>query len=350
MRAVPREHFVPDTAWADPPGPAPGYWIDRVSAPERWRRAVYSDSVIVTQIDDGDTGLTEETASHAASFTSSNSAPGNVAGFLRLLDLYPGDRVLEIGTGTGWTAALLSVRVGAANVTTIEVDEQVAEWAAANLERVGYTPNLVTGDGAEGHAEGAQYDRVHVTCGIREIPYAWVEQTRPGGLLAVPWMPGVGGHKVRLTVTGERAVGRFHGTCGYMMLRGQRRPGARLAEDERESSARVDPRRVLRADRGFEVMLAGVAPGVTMAGSEPGDGSSIVVLSDLESSHALVRRDGESRRAAVTQRGPRNLWDEAEETYLTWAGRGEPGIDRFGLAVTPQGQYVWCDDPEIPLR
>ncbi|WP_236700615.1 methyltransferase domain-containing protein [Allosalinactinospora lopnorensis] len=291
--------------------------------------------MIVTQIDDGATDLTEKTASQAASFTSSSSAPSNIFEFLDLLEPYSGDRVLEIGTGTGWTAALLCVRFGSNNVTTVEVDEQIAKQAAATLDRAGYAPTVVVGDGTEGWPEGAPYDRLHVTCGVREIPYTWVEQTRPGGVIVAPWMPGVGGHKVRLTATGECAVGRFRGTCGYMMVRAQRRPGASLADDERESVARVDPRRVTRAGRGFEVALAGVAPGVTVAGSESADGSSMVVLSDLGPSHALVRRDGASRRTVVTQRGPRNLWDEAEETYLTWVGWGEPGIDRFGLTVTP---------------
>src|SRR5690625_879586 len=201
FHAAPREHFIPAAAWADPPGSAPGYWIDHTTAPDTWRRAVYDDTVIVTQIDDGATELTAESAPQATNFTSSNSAPSNAAEFLDLLDAYPGDRILEIGTGTGWTAALLAARLGDGNVTTVEVDDQIAKQASANLDRAGYSPNLVVGDGAQGWPQGEPYDRVHVTCGVREIPYAWVQQTRPGGIIVAPWMPGVGGHKVQLTVT-----------------------------------------------------------------------------------------------------------------------------------------------------
>lgn len=72
-----------------------------------------------------------------------------------------------------------------------------------NLKAVGHAPRLVVGDGADGFPQGAPYDRVHATCAVAEIPYAWVEQTRPGGVIVAPWQPGRGhGLKVRLTVAG----------------------------------------------------------------------------------------------------------------------------------------------------
>ncbi|WP_141921599.1 methyltransferase domain-containing protein [Haloactinospora alba] len=235
LRDVPREWFVPERAWATPMGAAPSYWIDRATDPQPWYEAVYSDSTIVTQIEDGGTDLTEESARSANRFTSSNSAPSNVTSFLELLDTYDKDRVLEIGTGTGWTTGLLSARLGAENITSVEVDEQVAKQARVNLERVGYMPNLITGDGEKGHPGGAPFDRIHVTCGVRKVPYTWVEQTRPGGIIVLPWMPGLGGYQVKLTATNDGAVGRFTGNCGYMMMRSQRPTNTPIADDDRES-------------------------------------------------------------------------------------------------------------------
>ena len=79
------------------------------------------------------------------------------------------------------TAALLSHRRGFANVTSVEIDESLAKQAATNLAQLGYAPRLVVGDGADGRPDRGPYDRVHVTCGVTTIPYAWVEQTVPAG-------------------------------------------------------------------------------------------------------------------------------------------------------------------------
>ncbi|WP_253883311.1 methyltransferase domain-containing protein [Actinomadura rupiterrae] len=78
-------------------------------------------------------------------FTSSCSAPATVRDFLSALGLRDRDRVLEIGTGTGWTAALVSHRVGAENVTLIEIDPDVLARATENLKKAGRFPRLVLG-------------------------------------------------------------------------------------------------------------------------------------------------------------------------------------------------------------
>ncbi|MEU8394375.1 hypothetical protein AB0C28_04270 [Nonomuraea sp. NPDC048892] len=84
--------------------------------------------------------------------------------------------------GPAETAALISHVVGEhGQVTSVEVDAVVAEHAAGNLREAGCRPRLLVGDGAEGCPDFAPFDRVHVTCGIRRVPYPWVEQVRPGG-------------------------------------------------------------------------------------------------------------------------------------------------------------------------
>ncbi|GAA3762792.1 methyltransferase domain-containing protein [Salinactinospora qingdaonensis] len=345
LRAAPRRLFVPDIAWTVDDG-----LLDRNADPQTWQAAVDGDGAILTQIDDGETTLTATSPWTARDWTSSCSAPAMVLDFLNLLDPYDGDQVLEIGTGTGWTAGVLSARLGADRVTSVEVDERVAAQARANLERAGLAPRLVVGEGAAGWPASAPYDRVHVTCGVREVPYAWVEQTRPGGVIVLPWTPnGIGnGPKARLTVTGDRAVGRFPGgEAAYMLLRAQRPRRPPIRGQVRESTARVDPRRLTRAGRGLSVALAGMLPGVYVGGGDRSDGSHAVVLRELSGpSHAIATRPVEGGEAAVEQQGPRNLWDQAETAYLTWVGWGEPGVERFGLTVAPQGQHAWLDTPD----
>ena len=116
---------------------------------------------------------------------SSSSQPGIMAEMLGELRLEPGQRVLEIGAGTGYNAALLQHIVGASGqVTTIDIDPETASRARRALKGTGV--KVVTGDGREGHARGAPYDRIIVTASATEIPRSWLEQLVPGGLVEVP--------------------------------------------------------------------------------------------------------------------------------------------------------------------
>jgi protein-L-isoaspartate(D-aspartate) O-methyltransferase len=235
MLGVPREAFVPATGLASPEGGS-AYPIDRQARPDEWLNAVYSDAAIITQRADGQGDPSDDSTGTASS---SLSAPGVAFEFLALLSpVTAGDRVLDIGTGTGYTSAVLAAQAGEENVTTVEVDPNVAEQATANLKLAGFAPHVVVGDGAVGCPERAPFDRVQATCGVAKIPYAWVEQARHGGVIAAPWQPGrADGFKVRLTRSGRAAYGRFHGRCSYMMLRSERaRPSGRPTTPTRRTS------------------------------------------------------------------------------------------------------------------
>ncbi|MFG1857857.1 methyltransferase domain-containing protein [Actinomadura geliboluensis] len=231
--AMPREAFVPDLVWVrrDSAWAVP---LRRQDDPDGWRALVHSDDAITTQMDDGaaDKGLWP---------TSSCSAPRVVRQMLELLDLEPGHRVLEIGTGTGWNAALMAQIAGPENVTTIEIDPVVAEQARANLAGVGCPVQVITGDGEAGSPTGGPFDRLIATAAAAELPHAWVRQTRPGGLLLVPWAPTFhpDGPIARLAVDDQsRAEGRFVAPSWFMPLRGQRiSQPVRNAYKERWASA-----------------------------------------------------------------------------------------------------------------
>lgn len=338
---TPRECFIPDAAWADPLGSEHGYWIDRGADPNTWCAAVYSDTTILTQVDDGASVLSAESATGGTP-SSSSTAPSIVAAFLDLLAPHPGNRVLEIGTGTGWTAALLSARLGAESITTVEVDGQVAEQAAANLKRSGHHPHLVVGDGAKGWPDNAPYDGVHVTCGVQEIPFAWVEQVHHGGVIVAPWAPNrISGHMLKLTVQDGVATGRLHGGTAFMMLRAQRFPDPPPRSEHRQSTARVGPWQLSEVGRGFEVALAGLLPGVFLNGFDADSGG----LRDSTGNYAFAVRSPDEGHAEVTQIGARDLWTELEDAYFAWVSMGEPGADRIGVTVDATGQHIWVDTP-----
>ncbi|WP_188295859.1 methyltransferase domain-containing protein [Streptomyces sp. CBMA156] len=360
FKAVPRELFVPDRIW---PGIADGTKqnpvVHRSQDPEAWRTAVYSDVPLTTQWDDGDhagDGL-------GTTPTSSNSMPTMVFSMLRDLDVRPGDRVLEVGAGTGWNAGLLAHRLGSPNVVTVEYDPDVARGARANLARAGLAPTVVEGDGRSGWPEGAAYDRIIATCSLLEIPSAWLAQTAPGGIIVAPFGTEYGGEQiVRLTVNddGTGASGRFTRSSAFMRLRQQRtdRPpfedylrGRQWPADGVRSTTALAP-----PDTGgwFEQFLIGVAvPGAFWRAERYDDGAYTLWLYSRDT-RSWASADYERGRTEyeVYQSGPRNLWDEVEAAWHWWDDQGRPGFARFGLTVTPDTHTVWLDAPEnpVPLR
>jgi protein-L-isoaspartate(D-aspartate) O-methyltransferase len=131
------------------------------------------------------------------------SQPYVVAYMTELLELQPQHRVLEIGTGSGYQAAVIS-RI-ASQVVSIERYRTLAEHARKALDRAGYTNvEVIVGDGFEGARHRAPFDRIVVTAAAEEVPQALVDQLAEGGLLVLPLGPHSGPqHIVRLRKTGE---------------------------------------------------------------------------------------------------------------------------------------------------
>ena len=115
------------------------------------------------------------------------SAPHMVAIMADLLDPDPGDRILEVGTGCGYHAAVTAELVGPENVWTVEYHEDLAERAREILDELGYGAISVrAGDGREGWPEHAPYDGAYLTCAGSSFPSAVVEQIRSGGVVLGP--------------------------------------------------------------------------------------------------------------------------------------------------------------------
>ena len=113
------------------------------------------------------------------------SQPYIVAAMLEILELQPQDRVLEVGTGTGYEAAILAEL--AAEVWTVERHAELADKARQILQQLGYTNvHAVHGDGSRGLPEHAPFDKIVVAAAAPEIPATLVEQLADGGRLIVP--------------------------------------------------------------------------------------------------------------------------------------------------------------------
>jgi protein-L-isoaspartate(D-aspartate) O-methyltransferase len=155
--------------------------------------------------------------------TTSSSQPAIMALMLERLDLRPGQRVLEIGAGTGYNAALLRELVGpGGQVVSVELDDDVARGARHGLREAGRKARVVVGDGHEGWEPRAPYDRIVVTASSATLPIAWRDQLTDSGLLEVPLrLSDAGPHAI---VTFRRAGSRLVSVStlcgGFMPLRG----------------------------------------------------------------------------------------------------------------------------------
>jgi protein-L-isoaspartate O-methyltransferase len=144
--------------------------------------------------------------------------PTVMAGMLEALDLQPGHRVLEIGTGTGYHAALLCHRVGAQNVASVELDPALADAARQALGAVGLHPAVHAGDDAAGLAEAAPFDRIIATASTDHIPPAWISQLAPDGVIVVNLRGSLDGSLLRLSTTDSDVVeGSFLNLPGAFM-------------------------------------------------------------------------------------------------------------------------------------
>ncbi len=187
--AVPRHLFLPD-----------------VPLPE-----AYADQAVPLKKDSG--GLV----------VSSASQPGMMAAMINAAQLHPGAQVLEIGTATGYNAAILQHIVGdEGRVTSIEIDSDLAQQAADHLQQTGYPQvHVMQGDGAEGYPDHAPYDAIISTVGVWDVPAAWMEQLKPGGRLVLPlFLDGV-----QVCATFERqadgtALSSANQPCAFVYLRG----------------------------------------------------------------------------------------------------------------------------------
>lgn len=164
---------------------------------------IYSDRVLPTQLD-GDDARWDESRRHGPIDgvpTCSSTQPALMAVMLDALDVTDGHRVLEVGTGTGYNAALLAHRLGSPLVTTVDIDAGLVRRARRSLAAVGYAPTVAATDGAAGHPGNAPYDRIIAACSVPQVPAGWLAQTRPGGVILTSLHREIGGGLLlRLTV------------------------------------------------------------------------------------------------------------------------------------------------------
>jgi protein-L-isoaspartate(D-aspartate) O-methyltransferase len=341
MRSVPRHLFLPGVSLKE----------------------AYADDIVVTHRDaDG-------------AVLSCTTVPSCVAGMLEQLDVRPGDRILEIGAGTGINAALLADLAGpAGRVTTIDVMPEVADRARRHLDAAGYrNVRVLCGDGALGCAEDASYDRVIVTAAAWDLPPAWREQAGPVARMVVPLRIAGFTHEVTLERDPrdrEVWLSRHSHLSGFIKMRG----GGNHPEhdvpivDGGQSELRVEGDVLI--DRAALVRATRQAPVLRWAGVEhtdlrlPGLELWLARLGGL--GRLINRRPGHGLAPAVGEGGSLAVVDSATGdtfAYLTSrpaddAGAGHevgvyaygPNGDRLADMVADQVRTWAIDHPKVTTR
>ena len=196
---------------------------------------------------------------------SSSSQPAIMAIMLDQLTLAPGQRVLEIGAGTGYNAALMKHIVGPSGaVVSVDIEADVAEAAREHLASAGYPDvTVVTADGADGYPPGAPYDRVIATVGVSDLAPAWLHQAGPGARIVVPL--DVRGSQLAVAFgragSGGHWVSRSIAPCGFMRMRG----------------SLAGPERTVVLQPGLSIMLP---DGFTLADGREVDGAALAAFLD----------------------------------------------------------------------
>ncbi|MQS39538.1 ATP-grasp peptide maturase system methyltransferase [Streptomyces katsurahamanus] len=357
VTAVPRESFVPDGFFRRGNSPRGTVWTPVTPVTEgreAWLEEVYADETLVTQLDGG-VHPGDVDGPVPGSPTSSSTLPSLVVRMLEDLDPKDGDHVLEIGTGTGYSTALMCHRLGSDHVTSIEYDPAAAARARTAITTAGYTPRLIQGDGLLGDPNGAPYDHLIATCSVRTIPDAWLRQVRPGGTILTTlsgWLYGSG--LVRLTVGEDgTAEGTFlPGTVSFMIARPQAAPDLGDVSDLLKQPADERPAR-----HGPEVLRDWVplflaqlaAPGAQYLGTRVAGGPRLIHAIDIrDSSFATLVPDDLGGTFRVHQGGPTRLWDDIEAAIDAWQAAGSPPQTAFTLGLSAAGQRVWLDTPDRP--
>jgi protein-L-isoaspartate(D-aspartate) O-methyltransferase len=302
LRAVHRHLFVPEVPLED---------------------AYAIGSAVVTKRDDRGNAL------------SSASAPAIVALMLDQLDVRPGHRVLEIGTGTGYNAALLAELTGpAGQVVSVDIDPECTARARAALARTDHTEvEIRTGDGALGTGDGAVFDRIIVTAGAWDIPPAWFTQLAVGGRLVVPLRWRRQSRSVAFVREPDRLRSDAMAVAGFIPMAapdGEHR--ARLGESAVliwDADQPIDPEELSGVlDRSAEAVWSGVVVGP----GDPFDGVWLRLTTDPRACWLLGRPFPLPQGGTVPVRGPA-LVDGASLAFFTHRRLGGPDPRRSELGA-----------------
>lgn len=342
FRAIPRHLFLET------------FYLRQQTAPVRWKQVspllldpcewcqlVYTNEPRITQLN------------AIGNPTSSSSAPAIMATMLEVAALAPGQRVLEIGTGTGYNAALIAFLVGdPVLVTTIEIEDDLAQLAREHLQCM-IKPGIqvIAGDGFSGYPPNAPYDRIIATASTHRIPPAWLDQLHEGGIIAMHLQGHLtGGCLMRFQKQGpgRSGAGQMIAGTDFMELRTPAVPPPlapqlltqflqqKLAQTMRFSPEQFDPALLWNHDLAFFLQALFPTIYLTTMSKQRGDPPQICLL-DEQTQTLLAFAAAEKQQWDLEIRGQIQIWERIVTAYQQWRMCGQPAATAFQWLVDDIG-------------
>lgn len=274
-----------------------------------------------------------------ASITSAATLMSLTTTLLEELDLRPGQRVLDVGTGAGVTAAVACQVCGDQGVVTLDRDQHLVEAATLRLGDLGFRPDVVCGAGEQG-VPGRRFDRILISYTVDHVPPALVAQLAPGGRLlahvttASPSWPA-------LAIVERTADGQIQGELRAVEFAHQ------AGRDLERIWLSEEFRQRIAAEPGTWTQRSKLSPpadsdrGLWLAADHLLGG----LVRDFGADHLVIGAPGcgswlrveptGATRWNVTIQGPRDIWKEIQDLAVRWRAAGSP--DRYGLVIAPDG-------------
>lgn len=321
-----------------------------------WFAQIYHDEPLVTQRDER--GMP----------TSSSSQPSVMAGMLEALDLQIGQTVLEIGTGTGYNAALVAKLVGDPHlVTTVDIDPTLIDIAHVHIEQaVGSGMTVQIWNGLDGYAPHARYDRIIATGSFFPVPWSWIEQLKPSGKLVMDLHGQMGGGLILIIKQSDgQAVGHFLSEwrhISFMRLRSTFEEDLRrrlkgyqnfplqeqvhLSQDDpayRCASHFATFEQFRGPDNALNTWLQWIFPTVNITWKGMISGTLSAVLIDHKTRTAALIEPRENGLEIIV-RGEYHLWSDLLHAYQDWLACGKPGLEASTLRIDQSNRQAMSID------
>lgn len=364
VAATPRHLFTPVVIVTSPEGYRRLSGDDPTDRDE-WLSLVYSDESLVTQDKPHVAGHILPSGEPLRVPTSSSTMPSLMARMLEALDVRDGMKILEIGTGTGYNAALLSHRIGDRNVVSVDIDPGLVHHAAKCLADLGHSPTLVAGDGAAGAPEHGPYDRIIATAAIHEVPFAWFQQLKPGGKILANLRGDLAGRTLCLLTKhdgDDEVIGPILPIGGHFMwLRPDaadpHRPHEHTLTQRRwpvsRTTTRLDPAGIPVDDEAFRFLLQlqlhrahSLHREQTFDPSTRSERTAVIATAADSSRAEAFTQPEPNGTYQVIQSGPRRIFDTVEATRRLFDDLGRPTPDEFGVVANDSTQFVWFNDDD----
>ena len=342
LTRVPRHRLVPNWFTAGPEG-----WtvVEGQADEHAWMSAAYSDTTLVTRVGELHADEAPLGVPVIGRPTSSSTHPGLVLTMLDLARIREGSRVLDVATGSGYSAALASYRAGGFAVTSIDVDPYLTAAAAERLSALGLATNVVTCDATGPLPDEKGYDAIVSMVAMPTIPASWVAALRPGGRMVTT----IADTGLIITATKQpdgSARGRVEwDRASFMRTRdGADYPAGldRLFADVREhdgDEVSTSPYPVINVMAAWDIwsLLTLTVPGIEHRMQMHDEGGLTAWMLHSDGSWARATTAAGQSTATVHQGGPRRLWDALDSIRRRWLHEGTLPVHGAAVRITEDG-------------